>query len=122
MNDKMSLRKKKFLDGEALFRLYFGDMGTARSAIKLVDWCISQGIKNPHTGKPPTRMGVWKAMWTWALLPENLKTSQAIFNKAMSEAGEFYTDAEWKEFATIKAKGGVELGKRKYREFEEAIR
>lgn len=97
-------------------------MGNAGSMAKLVNFCMTQGQKNPRTGKPPTRMGVWKAMWTWALLPENIKTSKDIFNKSMSEQGERYTDAEWKEFVTTKAKGGVEFGKEKYKRFEEALK
>lgn len=113
---------KRFLDGEALFRHYFENMGDAGSMAKLVNMCAAQGKKNPHTGKPPTRMGVWKAMWTWALLPENLKTSKDIFMKSKSTSGEFYTDAEWKELATTKAKGGVEFGKERYKKFAEALK
>jgi hypothetical protein len=119
---KMNLGKVKYLDGERLFRLYFEEMGTAGSMAKLVNFCVSEGKKNPKTGKPPTRMSVWKAMWTWALLPENLATARKIFDKNMSASGEFYSDAEWKEFVFTKAKGGVELGKKKYNRFEEAIK
>lgn len=120
--EKANLNKKRFLNGELLFRHYFEQMGSAGSMMKLVNMCAAQGMKNPQTGKPPTRMGVWKAMWTWALLPENLKTSKDIFMRSMSTSGEFYSDAEWKELATTKAKGGVEFGKERYKKFVEALK
>lgn len=112
----------RFLDGEKLFKLYFEEFGTARSVAKLVSYCKTEGTKNPHTGRPPTRMGVWKAMWAWALMPENLTIARQIFNNGLALSGEYYSDDEWKEFCTSKAKGGVELGKDRYREFEEAMK
>jgi len=116
-----NLSRIQFLDGEKLFRLYWEDMGTSRSVAKLVNFCVSEGWTNPRTGKPPTRMGVWKAMWSWALKPENLQKSRQMFNDGMIESGILYTKEEWKEFVTTKARGGLELGRRRYRAFEEAI-
>jgi len=115
------LNHNQFLDGERLFNKYFGEMGTSRSVAKLIGFCVSEGMVNPKTGKPPTRMGIWKAMWTWALKPENLSRSRKVFNEGMILSGQLYNDEEWKEFVTAKAQGGLELGRRRYRAFEEAI-
>lgn len=122
IRNKNKLNSLKFLDGEVLFRKYFEEMGTARSFAKLVNFCVTQSQRNPKTGKPPTRMGVWKAMWSWALRPENINTAREIFNKAMRDEGEHYTDDEWKEFIFTKAKGGAELGKSRYEKLEEAVK
>lgn len=66
---KNNLKVEKFLDGERLFKYYYEVMGDARSTSKLVEWCKTQGMVNSK-GKSPTRMGVWLAMWRYALKNE----------------------------------------------------
>lgn len=57
---------KKYLDGEQLFKVYWQEMGSARSTVRLQRWCLAHSIVNPKTQNVPTRMGLWKAMWRWA--------------------------------------------------------
>ena len=57
---------KKYLDGEQLFKVYWQEMGTARSTGRLQKWCLANSIVNPKTFNVPTRMGLWKVMWRWA--------------------------------------------------------
>jgi|GEM_PF-1552179 len=114
---RYNLKNYKFLDGEELFKKYFEEMGTARSINKLVKWCISSGKINPQTGKPPTRMGVWKAMWRWALLPENSSKAFEIFRKSLSSDGEFVGIEKWNEYIHSKAVHGLQFGPKRYEEF-----
>ncbi len=114
---RYNIKHYKYLDGEELFRKYFEEMGTARSISRLVKWCISRGIKNPLTGKPPTRMGVWKSMWRWALLPENKEKAFDIFKKSLSAEGEFVVVEKWNEYIDSKAVHGLQFGPKKYEEF-----
>lgn len=71
--------KEKYLDGELLFRKYY-EMGEARSIERLRRFATSQGMTS-STGKEPTPMGVWKAMWRWASLKENCQAAYEIYHK-----------------------------------------
>ena len=72
---------KKYLDGEQLFTVYWKEMGTARSTLRLQKWCLANSIVNPKTQNVPTRMGLWKVMWRWAT--ENQDKSKEIWMKSM---------------------------------------
>ena len=69
MNRNPKRNKETYLNGEVLFRKYY-EMGDAKSITRLRKFAISQGMMS-STGKEPTDMGVWKAMWRWASLKEN---------------------------------------------------
>ena len=45
----------KYLDGEQLYRVYWVEMGEARSIKRLASWCSANGLKNKRTGKPSYR-------------------------------------------------------------------
>jgi hypothetical protein len=83
--------KEKYLDGEILFRKYF-EMGGARTISKLRKFAVSQGMTS-STGKEPTPMGVWKAMWRWASLKENCDVAYEIYHKWTNSNA-----AEWNEY------------------------
>ena len=76
----------KYLDGEQLYRVYWVEMGEARSIKRLASWCAANGLKNKRTGKPPTRMGAWKAMWRWAA--NNPEQAFEIINTGLKDTGE----------------------------------
>lgn len=76
------IKDKKYLDGEQLFTVYWKDMGTARSTLRLQKWCLANSIVNPKTQNVPTRMGLWKVMWRWAT--ENQEKSYPIWRNAVS--------------------------------------
>lgn len=80
MSNRSPNLREKYLDAEKLFRKYW-EMGEKRSINLLTEWAISQGIQSP-SGKNPTPMGIWKAMWRWASLKENK-------DKALKIAQEF---------------------------------
>ncbi len=88
------------MDGGFLFKYYFQTMGTARSMDKLVKLCASEGVLNPAYGNAPTRMGIYKSMWRWALKKENQKEAYEIYTS--SELGNLFpvvkTWEEWIEF------------------------
>ncbi len=93
-------KKIDYLDGEMLFKYYFQTMGTARSIDKLIRYCESTGIVHPVSGKPPTRMGVYKCMWRWATSKDNQKKAFEIYNASELDGFfEYYDDwNQWKEF------------------------
>ena len=81
---KNNLKVEKFLDGEKLFKYYYETMGDARSTVKLVEWCKTQGMVNSK-GKSPTRMGVWLSAWRWAL--KNEFAAQKIYGDSVGIDG-----------------------------------
>lgn len=92
--EEMKKFGESYLDSKKLFEVYWVDMGAARSIKKVVEWCRSNGMINPITGKPPTRMGVWKGIYRWAL--KNQDEAYAIAQKGVSQHGDFITPEEWK--------------------------
>lgn len=81
MTKSNPIRDKKYLDGERLFTVYWQEMGDSRSTIRLQKWCLAHSIVNPKTQNVPTRMGLWKAMWRWAV--ENQDKSYEIWHDAI---------------------------------------
>lgn len=74
----MSNFNKSYLpDGETLFKVYWTQMGEARSINTLRRWCKSNGYINPETGKMPTQMAVWFRMYRW--MANNKETAFEIF-------------------------------------------
>lgn len=105
-NVKQLNEKKQFLKDheEELFVEYYETMGTARSYIKLVNYCKSKGWINRRTGKPPTRMSLWFSMWRWAIRPENHERAYKLFQQAKMDEGEFCSKAAWEELLDERAK------------------
>jgi len=79
-----------------VYRLYWEEMGTARSNARVAKHLHSLGIYNKDTGHRVTDMAVWNSMWRWAI--ENSDVAYQIFNKAQADYGEFYTKEQWDEF------------------------
>lgn len=98
--------RKQFLKGHEreLFIEYYQTMGTARSYIKLVNYCVVQGWMNPRTGKKPTRMTCWFSLWRWAIRPENQEEAYKIYNQAMLDEGLFCSKETWAELLDERAK------------------
>lgn len=94
----MHKQRKKYLDGEMLFKKYWTEMGTARTYDALIRFCIANDIVNPFTGKPPNRMSVSKAMWRWAVRKKNFEVGYEIVNAAMKDEAKFMSKEEWREF------------------------
>ena len=84
------------MNGGILFKYYFQTMGTARSMDKLSRFCKTEGIVNKD-GNPPTRMGLHKAMWRWAIRKENQQEAFEIYTS--SELGRtFPVIPSWEEW------------------------
>ena len=110
-------RKARFLDGEVLFKSYWEEMGTARSIAKLADKCRLEGVRNPKTGKAPTRMALWFSMWNWAL--QNPDEAYDVFNRGLKLEGDYCSPEEWKEYLLDKAK--TALSERRYEEYKARV-
>jgi len=95
------LNANNYLDGRKLFEVYWVEMGSARSISRLIEWCKSNGIKNPKSGKSPTRMAVWKCIWRYASV--NMDEAYAVAQKGVSQHGEFISPQEWLETMQSKA-------------------
>lgn len=103
----MSLRRH-MLDGAAIFRTYWQDMGTARSLKALA----AQFPRNPNTGERITKDAGYKAMWRWACRPENEQEAYTIFRKSS-----YGQDPDWtpeRFHAELKEKARWALTKRQY--------
>ena len=85
----INMKKSRTLDGERVFRIYWTDMGSARSIGKVV----KQIGVNPVTQRPYYPMAIWFRIYIWAI--ENIELSYSIFNDAMRDQGEFHTIEEW---------------------------
>ena len=96
----INLKQNKILDGERIFKMYYLEMGSARSIKKVIKQLGDEAI-NPRTGRIVTDMAIFWSMYRWAF--EHLDESYEIFNKAMFNEGQFSTLDEWKEFLYKKA-------------------
>lgn len=97
--------KKQFLKGHEreLFVKYYQTMGTARSYIKLVNFCVIQGWVSPVTRKRPTRMSCWFSMWRWAIKPENQQDAYQIYNSSLRDEGQYLSWEGWMELLDERA-------------------
>jgi len=91
---KINMRRTRFLDGERIFRIYFTEMGSARSLGK-VKKQLGESARNPYKGTIVTDAAIEGSMWRWAM--NNLDFSYPIFNEAMRNEGKYHTFEEWKE-------------------------
>lgn len=91
----ITMRRTRVLDGERIFRIYYTDMGTARSLGKVKIQLGSAAI-NPRTGRQVNDMAIWGSMYRWAA--SNVDESYKIFSAAMRDEGKFHTLDEWKDF------------------------
>jgi hypothetical protein len=85
-------------DGEYIYRLYFIEMGQARSYAKLCKRLAAEGHVNPKTGNKPAVRSVWYKMWRWALLKENQDAAYQVYNDALRDEGKFMTREEFKKY------------------------
>ena len=86
------MEKHKILDGEKIFRMYYLDMGSARSIVKVKRQLGEEAI-NPNTGRVVTDMAIWFSMCRWAM--DNLELSYEIVSKAAYDEGIYYPKDKW---------------------------
>ena len=98
---EIQIKKTRILDPERMFRMYFTDMGSARSLQKVINQLGVDGI-NPNLGRPVTPMAVEFSIYRWAMC--NPELSYQIYNAAMMDEGKYHTMDEWKDFLIKKAK------------------
>lgn len=104
----MSFKSVSYLDGEKLYKAYWQDMGGSTmmggsaSYRKLITFAVANGMSNPKTGKPPYVMGIWKAMWRWAI--KNQDVAYKMAQEAFFTRGQTLSLETWKEEITSKAK------------------
>jgi len=97
------IRDKKYLDGERLFTVYWQEMGDSRTTIRLQRWCLAHSIVNPKTQNVPTRMGLWKAMWRWAV--ENQDEAIKVWSEGMDyNKIDGVVESEWNKLILNNAK------------------
>lgn len=94
-------KSRKYLDGEKLYTAYWKDMGGgtvnggAASYRKMINYAVAHGMINPKNGKPPTFMGIWKAMWRWAI--DNKDTAFKIAEDAYFTKGQVLERSWWEQ-------------------------
>lgn len=110
--------KLKILDGERIFRMYFTDMGSARSITKVKKQLGEYAI-NSRTGREVTDMAIWFCLWRWAM--EHLDLSYEIFNSAMLDQGEFYSKQDWVDTVHSKASVIMKRSERKFSRWQNRI-
>jgi len=118
----MSRKKKVWTylpEGEYLFRIYYEEMGLARSHQKLIKRLVSEGYINPKTGKPPSSMSTWNRMWRWALHKENQQKAYEMYNSALKDTAEYVSPEEWQEFLHDKALSALNMSPKTMRDFNE---
>jgi len=104
----MPFKDIKYLNGEKLYTAYWKDMGGstmmggAASYRKMINYCVSNGMTNPLTGKPPTYMGIWKAMWRWAI--DHQDSAFEMAKDAFFTRGEVLTKERWNDEIVSKVK------------------
>ena len=81
--------QKVYLDKSTCFHTYI-NCGSIGKTVKILH---SQGVVNPKTGKPPTDMGVWNAVWLYAL--ENMVEAKKLTFETWLNNGKIGTDLEW---------------------------
>lgn len=111
-------RKTRFLDGERIFRLYFTELGSARSIVKVKNQ-LGRDAVNPKTGRPVGDMALWGSMYRWAM--NHLDESYQIFLAAMRDEGKYHTFDEWKTFIFEKADIIVKRNPRTFRNWKNRI-
>ena len=89
----ITMERHKILDGEKIFRIYYLDMGSARSIVKLKRF-LGESAINPNTGRVVQDMAVWFSMYRWAM--ENFELSYEIVSKAAYDEGVYYPKDKWR--------------------------
>ncbi len=106
----MSLRRRS-LNGAEIFRIYWEQMGEARS-LKIL---ASTFPRSSVTGKRITKDAGYKAMWRWACRPENEKESYRIFRSTAFGRGPEWSSIRWHDELAEKARWA--LTPRQYEEW-----
>ena len=85
-------QRRKILDGGELYRTWI-NLGEAGSILVLQRMLAEQGVINPATGRPPTRGGIWHAMWRWVV--KHPDEGRRLWEIARGLYGFIVTDDEW---------------------------
>lgn len=120
MTKKTNFPLLKYMDGEYLFRYYFQTMGEARSFPKLIEHCRAEYVIHPESGSPPTKMGLYKAMWRWATRKQNQRIAFDIYqNSELGEEYEYFeTWEDWLDFLKDRIASAHQFAKpNEYRNF-----
>lgn len=113
MQSKIRGKVRYYPEGKDIFE-YWAGLGRATSLDKVKSHFFQNGFKNPKTGKPPTRMGLWCAMWRWALL--NVEEARRIYAQYVLELdGETLSDDEW--YSLVHSRALQLLTSRGYKKF-----
>ena len=112
------MRKLKvdYIPAETLWRIYWVDMGTARSTPKLSRWCLANNIVNPNTQKPPGAGSCYKAMIRWAAKAENQELAYKIVNEGLANNADFWTKEDFLQYLATVVRGAYQHKTDKKRE------
>ena len=87
------LRNAKFLDGKECWKSWNvteGSLGAVQ------DKMLKDGNINPKTGRPPTKSGIEKAAFNWAI--ENQVEARKDLERAWMREGHVLTEEDWQNF------------------------
>lgn len=93
--------KIKFLHDREIW-VHWTGLGKVGSLRLLVEYSKKQGWFNPKTGKPPTPMACWNAMWRWAI--RNPVEARPMYADYVKDFGDYLTDDEWNEVLNDRAR------------------
>lgn len=107
------------MDGEYLFKYYFETMGESRSLIKLIEHCKTEYMIHPEQGKPPTKMGIYKAIWRWATVKENQSKAWEIYKNCElgGEWKKIEDSIEWISFLKERVSSAYQYDAKTYKRF-----
>ena len=97
----------KYMDGEKLFTAYWKEfggsvtMGGGGTYQRLANWAAANGMRNPVTGKTPTRMAAWKSCYRFAV--NNVDKAYEIAKTAFVDRGMVLTKERWMAEMRMKA-------------------
>lgn len=89
--------KTLILDDEYLFNKYFIEMGPGGSVNKLWLELKNKGIRNPATGKPITKSGIWQSITRYKVRNWNVPEVKNAVLKYYIDSGWVLTEEEYRD-------------------------
>lgn len=87
------LRNRGYLDPEMCWKEWCIHSGSLKATQEKF---YSQGIRNPRNDEPPTKSGIEKAAFFWAI--QNQDEARKDLEYAWLKEGQVLTDERWKKF------------------------
>lgn len=87
------LRNRGYLDPETCWKEWCIHSGSLKATQEKL---YNSGVRNPRTDEPPTKSGIEKAAFMWAI--QNQDDARKDLEYAWQKEGQVLTDEKWREF------------------------